>query len=140
MKLCSLIKNISIRNLGNITVEITGLYHKDIEVKENGLFFCLRGTRVDGNNFVQSAIKNGAVAIVTEQEIHGISGITQVIVKNAREAMSIISCRFFGEPAKKLKIIGVTGTNGKTTITNMLASALKKSNQKLLLLELMEFL
>ena len=130
MKLCSLIKNISIRNLGNITVEITGLYHKDIEVKENGLFFCLRGTRVDGNNFVQSAIKNGAVAIVTEQEIHGISGITQVIVKNAREAMSIISCRFFGEPAKKLKIIGVTGTNGKTTITNMLASALKKSNQK----------
>lgn len=130
MKLCSLIKNVSARVFGNPAVEISGLYHKDTEVKENGLFFCLRGTRVDGNDFVYSAIRNGAVAIVTQQEIHGISGITQVVVKNAREAMSLISCKFYGNPAEKLKIIGVTGTNGKTTITNMLASVLEKSSNK----------
>ena len=130
MKLCSLLKNLNYRIKGNCAINISGLYHRDTEVKEGGLFFCLRGTQVDGNNFVYSAIKNGAVAIVSEQEIYGVSGITQVIVKNAREAMSLISARFFGAPAEKLKIIGVCGTNGKTTITNMLASvcefALKK--------------
>lgn len=130
MKLCSLIKNINCRIFGSTAVEIKGLYHKDIEVKDQGLFFCLRGTRVDGNNFVHSAIKNGAVAIVTEQEIHSIRNITQIIVKNARLAMSLIACRFFGNPAEKLKLIGVTGTNGKTTITNMLASILEYSGKK----------
>lgn len=130
MKLCSLIKNLNARVFGNTTIEITGLYHKDVDVKENGLFFCLRGTRVDGNNFVYSAIKNGAVAIVTQQEIHGISGVTQVIVKNAREAMSLISCKFYGNPSEKLKLIGVTGTNGKTTTTNMIASVLETNGNK----------
>lgn len=130
MKLCSLIKNLNARVFGNPAVEISGLYHKDTEVKENGLFFCLRGTRVDGNDFVYSAIRNGAVAIVTQQEIHGISGVTQVVVKNAREAMSLIACKFYGNPAEKLKLIGVTGTNGKTTITNMLASVLEKTSDR----------
>jgi len=130
MKLCSLIKNINCRIFGSTAVEIKGLYHKDTEVKDQGLFFCLRGTKVDGNNFVHSAIKNGAVAIVTEQEIHSIRNITQIIVKNARLAMSLIACRFFGNPAEKLKLIGVTGTNGKTTITNMLASILEYSGKK----------
>ncbi len=130
MKLCSLIKNLSCRVFGNISVEISGLYHKDTEVKENGLFFCLRGTKVDGNKFVESAIKNGAVAIVCQQEIPRISGITQIIVKNSREAMSQIACRFYSNPADKLKIIGVTGTNGKTTITNMLASIIGSAGKK----------
>ena len=107
-----------------MVVEINGLYHKDTEVKDGGLFFCLRGTRVDGNEFVLSAVKNGAVAIVVEQEIQNLSGVTQIVVKNAREAMSLIACRFYGNPSSKLKIIGVTGTNGKTTITNMIASVL----------------
>lgn len=130
MKLYSLIKGLNCRVFGNSAIEIKGLYHKDIEVKESGLFFCLRGTRVDGTNFVYSAIKNGAVAIVTEQEIQGVSGITQVVVKNAREAMSLIACKFYNAPAEKLKIIGVTGTNGKTTITNMLASILENAGKR----------
>lgn len=125
MKLYSLLKNINCRVLGNMIVEISGLYHKDTEVKENGLFFCLRGTRVDGNEFVFSAVKNGAVAIVVEQEIQNLAGVTQVVVKNAREAMSLIASKFYGTPASKLKIVGVTGTNGKTTITNMIANVLK---------------
>ncbi len=130
MKLCSLIKNLPCRVFGNAAVEINGLYHKDTEVKENGLFFCLRGTKVDGENFVRSAIKNGAVVVVCEQEIAGISGVTQVIVKNAREAMSIIACRFYKDPASKLKIIGVTGTNGKTTVSHMLFSIIEAAGKR----------
>lgn len=130
MKLFSLIKNLNCRVLGSSLVEISGLYHLDTEVKENGLFFCLRGTRVDGTNYVASAVKNGAVAIVTEQEIPTLSKVTQVVVKNAREFMSILSCRFYGNPANKLKIIGVTGTNGKTTITNLICDVLISSGKK----------
>lgn len=124
MKLFSLLKNIKCRIVGNSVVEIKGLYHNDTEVKEGGLFFCLRGTRVDGVNFVRSAIKNGAVAVVVESEISNLAGVCQVVVKDARETMSRLACRFYGNPASKLKIIGVTGTNGKTTITNMFRAVL----------------
>ena len=130
MKLYTLLKDINCRVFGNTNIEIAGIYHKDTQVKENGLFFCLRGTRVDGVNFINSAIKNGAIAIVTEQEISGISQTTQIIVKNARETMSLIACKFFGNPANKLKIIGVTGTNGKTTTTNVIAALLEKFEKK----------
>ena len=130
MKLCMLIKNINCRIVGSSIVEIKGLYHKDTEVKEGGLFFCLRGTRVDGADFVKSAIKNGAVAIVTEQEIQNLTRVTQVIVKNARETMSLIACKFYGNPSEKLCMIGVTGTNGKTTTTNMMSFILEGLGRK----------
>lgn len=130
MKLYSLIKNLVCRVVGKLDVEICGLYHKDTEVQKNGLFFCIHGTKIDGNTFVQSAIKNGAVAIVTEQEIHNLFAVSQIVVKNAREAMSLIACKFYGFPAEKLKLIGVTGTNGKTTITNVIANVLNDCGKK----------
>ncbi len=130
MKLFSLLKNMNVRVLGNVAVEIKGLYHKDTEVKEGGIFFSLRGTRVDGNSYVLSAIKNGAVAVVTEQEIQNLSHVTQVVVKNAREAMSQIACKFFGNPASKLSLIGITGTNGKTTTAGMISSILTSAGKK----------
>ena len=130
MKLYYLLKNINCRVLGNPVVDITGLFHKDTEVKDGGMFFCVRGLNVDGNNYAMSAIRNGAVAIVTEQELKNIHGITQIIVRNTREAMSLISSRFYGNPANKLKIIGVTGTNGKTTITNMMYQILKSAGKR----------
>lgn len=130
MKLYSLLKNLNCRVLGSMNLEISGLYHCDTEVKENGLFFCLHGTKVNGVNYVYSAVKNGAVAIVSEQELPNLSRITQIIVKDAREFMSLLACRFYGNPASKLKIIGVTGTNGKTTITNMIKFVLDAKGKK----------
>lgn len=134
MRLFKILKNYKCRVLGNINIEITGLYHRDTEVKENGLFFCLRGTRIDGTNYIKSAINNGAVAIVTEYEIPNLSKVTQIIVKNAREAMSLLSCAFYGNPASKLKIIAVTGTNGKTTISSMIANCLEFAGKKVALI------
>ena len=133
MKLFKLIKKYRCRVVGNLNIEISGLYHRDTEVKNGGLFFCLRGTKVDGADYLNSAIRNGAVAIVTEQEIPNLYKVTQIIVKSAREAMSNLSAEFFGNPASKLKIIGVTGTNGKTTITTMIAKALEYMGKKVAL-------
>ena len=130
MKLYKLIKNYKCRVFGNVNVEIKGLYHKDTEVKEGGLFFCLRGINVDGTAYIKSAINNGAIAIVCENEIPNLFGIVQIIVKNARDAMSCLSCVFFGNPASKLKIIGVTGTNGKTTTTTMIYNLLEFAGKK----------
>lgn len=130
MKLYSLIKGLNCRVFGNVGVNITGLYHNDVQVKEGGLFFCLRGTKVDGVDYVKSAARNGAVAIVVEQEIPFIFGVTQIIVKNAREMMSLMACKFYGNPAKKLKLVGVTGTNGKTTTATILAEILKFCGHK----------
>ncbi len=130
MKLFSLLKNTNARILGNVNLDIKGLCHKDTEVKDGYIFFSLRGTRVDGNNYVLSAIKNGAVAIVTETEVTSAKGVTQIIVKNARETMSILACKFYGNPASKLKVIGITGTNGKTTSSNMVASILNTAGNK----------
>lgn len=130
MKLFRLLKNCKGRVLGNTNAEIMGLYHKDTEVKNGGLFFCLRGTHVDGCDYVKSAVHNGAVAVVTESEIQNLHGVTQFIVKNARESMSQIACEFYGNPASKLKIIGVTGTNGKTTISTMIANVMGFAGKK----------
>lgn len=119
MKLFYLIKGLKCRVVGNLNIDIKSLCHKDSDATKNSLFFCLSGKTHSGKTYVDSAIKNGAVAIVVEQELAGI-GVTQIIVKDSRIAMSLISANFYDCPAKKLKVVGVTGTNGKTTITYVL--------------------
>lgn len=125
MKLCSLLKNVKCRVYGSVLVEINGLSHYDKDVKSGDLFFCLSGEKYKGNQFAFNAASSGAVAIVSENEVPGLKNATQIIVKNARKAMSLIACNFYDNPAKKLKIIGVTGTNGKTTTTFMVAGLIE---------------
>lgn len=125
MKLFQLIKNVKCRVFGSALVEISGLFHNDKDVQPDGLFFCIDGKNESGENFVKSAVESGAVAIVTKKEIKNLHGITQVLVNNVRRAMSLIACNFYDNPAKKLKIVGVTGTNGKTTTTYMICDMLK---------------
>ena len=126
VKLFKLLKGVKCRVLGSLLVEIDGLFHNDKEVKENGLFFCLNGLKNSGADYVNSAISNGAVAIVSECEIKGLFGVTQILVKNIRKAMSLIAKNFYGNPSKNLKLIGVTGTNGKTSTTYMINDMLSQ--------------
>ena len=130
MRLYSLLKNIKCRVYGSQLIEIAGLYHKHNDVKQGGLFFCLSGKNFEGKNYVLDAINNGAVAVVVENEICGLKNVTQIIVKNARKTMSLIACNFYNNPADSLKIIGVTGTNGKTTTTFMLSGLLESVGKK----------
>ena len=94
-------------------VEIKDCYSYSKKKTENGLFFCLDGHRLSGGDFVEEAEKFGAVAVVTEKLLN--TRLTQAIVGDARAAYAIITAKFFGDPQKRLKMIGVVGTNGKTS-------------------------
>lgn len=129
MKLYSLLKTIKCRVIGNLNLEISSLIHRDSEAEKGSLFFCLNGIKTNGENYAKNAISSGAVAIVTERELVGVSA-TQVIVGDVRHAMSIIAAVFYGNPAKSLKLVGVTGTNGKTSITYILKSMFESLGKK----------
>lgn len=129
MKLFKLLKGVECRVFGSPLVEIEGLFHNNKDVVQGGLFFCLSGKNFNGENFIGEAVKCGAVAVVVNREIENLHGVVQVVVRDTRKAMSKIACNFYENPAKNLKIIGVTGTNGKTTTTYMIASLINSSGR-----------
>ncbi|MFL5839873.1 MAG: Mur ligase family protein, partial [Thermoleophilaceae bacterium] len=94
-------------------VEITGLAYSSGDVTPGSLFFCVRGFRADGHDFAPDAVARGAVALVCERPL-GL-GVPEVVVGDVREAMGPIASRFYGEPTSELRVVGITGTNGKTT-------------------------
>ena len=104
--------------LGDTKIDISNLTCESNLITKGCLFICIQGERYDGHLFVRQAELYGASAIVCEKELN--TTLTQIIVDDSRETMSIIAQNFYDNPAKKLKIIGVTGTNGKTTTTHMI--------------------
>ncbi|MED1782153.1 UDP-N-acetylmuramoyl-L-alanyl-D-glutamate--2,6-diaminopimelate ligase [Brevibacillus fortis] len=103
---------------GDDSMEITGLTADSRQVKPGYLFVCLTGYTVDGHTFAAQAVKNGAVAVLSEQDLD--VPATIVKVPDTRRAMAMLADRIFGSPTKKVKVIGVTGTNGKTTTTHLI--------------------
>lgn len=127
MKLGELIRDIEYSSvIGNAEIEVCGLCTDSQSVKEGDLFFCYRGKENDSHEFAYEAVERGAVALVCEQTLE--LPVTQVIVKDARSAIATLARTFYGYADKKLKIVAVTGTNGKTTTTYMLESIFKKAN------------
>ncbi len=122
MILQDILYKVSIRSVkGNTNMEVNGLLIDSRNVKPGNCFIALKGTKTDGQDYIEMAIEKGAATIVCETlpaVIH--DNITYVQVENAADAAGYMSHNFYGEPSLKLKLIGVTGTNGKTTIATLL--------------------
>ncbi|MDE7330081.1 MAG: UDP-N-acetylmuramoyl-L-alanyl-D-glutamate--2,6-diaminopimelate ligase [Clostridia bacterium] len=124
MKLSEILKYIRTNEVaGETDIEITGLCTNSQEVQEGDLFFCYEGGKYDSHNCLDEVVENGAVAIVCEKKLD--CPLTQVITDDGRAQIAKAARAFYGFPDQKLKIIGVTGTNGKTTTTYMLDSIFK---------------
>lgn len=112
----------SIRSVnGDTNISITSLHTDSREVNEGSCFIAVKGTATDGHSFIETAIEKGAIAIVCEQMPAAIKeGITYVQVDNSAAAAGWMAHSFYGEPTSQFKLVGVTGTNGKTTIATLL--------------------
>ena len=90
---------------------------------------CITGFKTDGHAYAESAVASGAAAIIAEKDLSAL-GVTCVVVKNSRKAMAVAAAEFYGHPDESFKLIGITGTNGKTTTTYLVKSVLEAMGKK----------
>ena len=130
---------------GETGTDITGLSYDSRKVGKGHLFFALAGEHTDGHNFISKAVENGAAAIAYERPGFYPSGkpqagVTLIHVKDSREAIAFAANNFFQRPSESLKVIGITGTNGKTTTTYLLKSILEEWGQKVGLIGTIQYM
>lgn len=131
MKLATLIEALPDAHLtGDPGQNVTGLYYDSRQVEADGAFFALRGATVDGHEFIDAALARGARTIFLERPRELPPGVSAVRVDNTRRAMARVAERFFGAPTADIPVVGVTGTNGKTTITYLLEAMLKAAGRR----------
>ncbi len=130
MKLSKLLEGLQVKQIyNNADTEITGIQYNSQKIQKGNLFVAITGFSTDGHKYIPCAVQNGAVAIICEKYQPDIS-CTQIVVENSRIAEAIVSSNYFKNPAQSFKIIGVTGTNGKTTCTYLIKHILEKSGYK----------
>jgi UDP-N-acetylmuramoyl-L-alanyl-D-glutamate--2,6-diaminopimelate ligase len=115
-------------SLTSAVVEITGLAYDSRRVRAGTLFFCIAGYEQDGHDFAAAAVAAGAVGLVVERPL-GL-GVPELLVESSRAAMGPLAARFYGEPTSELRVVGVTGTNGKTTTAHLVRALLEASGQR----------
>ena len=132
MKLKELLKDIPVvAVVGSEDIEITGVNIDSRRIKEGHLFVAMKGTQVDGHKFVPKAIELGAKAVLCEDmPEQKAEGVTYVQVESTEDAVGKVATTFHGNPSTKLKLVGVTGTNGKTTIATLLYNMFTKMGHK----------
>jgi UDP-N-acetylmuramoyl-L-alanyl-D-glutamate--2,6-diaminopimelate ligase len=108
--------------------EITSIENDNRRVTTGSLFICIKGYTVDGHDFAASAVKNGASAVLAERELP--LNVPVIVVKDTMRAMAVLADAFYGQPSKKLHMIGITGTNGKTTTSHIIEQIFKDAGQK----------
>ena len=132
MKLNELLKNVKpICIIGSDDIDITGVNIDSRKIETGHLFVAIKGTQTDGHKFIPKALELGASAVLCEDipEEKAV-GVTYVQVESTESAVGPVATVFFGEPSKKLKLVGVTGTNGKTTIATLLYNMFRKFGHK----------
>ncbi|UWP58486.1 UDP-N-acetylmuramoyl-L-alanyl-D-glutamate--2,6-diaminopimelate ligase [Ruminococcus gauvreauii] len=131
MKLTKLLERLDYEIInGSEDVEITEVVNDSRKACEGSLFICVRGAVADGHTFVPAVVSQGAKAVVVEEEVQVPAGVTVIKVSDSRYAMAVISAAYFGYPADSLRVIGITGTKGKTTTTYMVKSILENAGYK----------
>lgn len=126
---------------GSTEMAIEKIEFDSRKVKENDLFVAIRGTISDGHDFIETAINGGAVAIICDTLPSIIvTGITYIEVKDTNAALAYLASNFYGNPSSNLKLVGITGTNGKTTIASLLYQLFKKAGYKVGLLSTVKIL
>ncbi len=121
---------------GSLDIEITGLDKDSRNIKEGSLFVAIKGFDADGHEYVESAIKQGAKAVLLQEGVETSllksipEDVTIIVAKDTRYALAICSCNFYGNPSRKFKLIGITGTKGKTTTSFMTKAILEKAGKK----------
>ncbi|WP_040329410.1 UDP-N-acetylmuramoyl-L-alanyl-D-glutamate--2,6-diaminopimelate ligase [Clostridium ihumii] len=132
MEISKLLNNIEFKILkGDENCCIKNIQYDSRKISKDDMFFCIEGFNVDGHKYIDSAINNGALAIVVQKDID-IKNENVIVIKveDTRKALAVAASNYYDNPSEKLKIIGITGTNGKTTSTFMMKSILEKCGYK----------
>ena len=136
MKLSKILVGLeNLKAKGDLDIDITGLESNSKNVKEGYLFIAIKGFSVDGHDYINNAIEAGAKAVMVQEgcdlkKIKLPSDVTLIMAKDTRHALAICSCNFYDNPSRKFRLIGVTGTKGKTTTTFMIKEILEKAGYK----------
>lgn len=115
---------------GNIDdMEISGICYNSLKVKKGDVFVAVKGFKSDGHKYIASAVENGAVAVVVEDECENLP-VPQIVFDDTRSALALLAVNYYDNPSDKFKLIGVTGTNGKTTVTYLVKAILESKGYK----------
>ena len=129
MDLSKIIKNIEAKEVLNFKdIDIKGISYNSNTINSHEIFVCLKGEHVDGHDFAQSAFEKGAVALMCERPLN--IEIPQIIVNSTQESIADLAAVFYHNPTASLNLMGVTGTNGKTTVAHLVQKIFEENNKK----------
>ncbi|MDP4107197.1 MAG: Mur ligase domain-containing protein, partial [Bacillota bacterium] len=129
MRLQELLKNLHpLSPLTEANPEITSIENDNRKVQQGSLFICIKGYTVDGHDFAQSAVENGAAAILAERPL--MVDVPVMVVNDTMRAMAVLADAFYEHPTKQLHLIGITGTNGKTTTSHLIEKILTDAGKR----------
>ncbi|MFZ5651468.1 MAG: UDP-N-acetylmuramoyl-L-alanyl-D-glutamate--2,6-diaminopimelate ligase [Bacillota bacterium] len=131
MNLKDLIEELAVLRVeGSDEIEIKGISYDSRTVEPGFLFVAIEGYKADGHHYVTQAVEAGAAAVMAQKEVDVPSGVTLVKAENTRVGLAQVSAAFYGHPCRRMRMVGVTGTNGKTTTTNLIASVYRSAGRK----------
>ena len=131
MKLIQLLENIEYTCVqGSLETDVKSVVYDSRKVEKDSLFLCIKGAVSDGHKYAEEVVRKGASVLVVQDPVPVPEGVTVIRVADSRYAMACISAAWFEHPAEKLKVIGITGTKGKTTTTYLVKSILENAGYK----------
>ena len=131
MKLCTLVERINYERIsGSLDIDVEQFEYDSRKVGPGSVFICIKGAVSDGHDYIDDVVAKGAAAVIVEREVPVPDHVTVLRVRDTRHALAFMSAAYFGYPADRLKVIGITGTKGKTTATYMIRNILEQAGYK----------